>query len=220
MTNRTIQLSDELYEYLTMVTLREPDLFRSLREETAKMENANLQIAPEQGQFMALLIELLGASRALEIGTFTGYSALWIASALPDQGLLIACDVNKEWTSIAQRYWKQAGVAHKIDLRMGPASETLGALSSDPQIAPFDFAFIDADKVGYDGYYEQTLKLLRPGGLIAFDNALSDGKVADASVSNPSIEAIRAVNQKVSQDVRVSSSLVPIGDGVLLARKR
>ena len=220
MANRTIQLDDRLYEYLTSATLREPEVFKRLRRETAKLPNRNMQIAPEQGQFMALLVELIDAERALEVGTFTGYSALWVASALPEHGRLVACDVSEEWTSVARRYWQEAGLAHKIELRLGPARETLDKMLSDPGQPPFDFAFIDADKTGYDGYYEQAFNLIRPGGLIAFDNAFQGGRVADNSAQDENAKAIRSLNLRIRDDARVTSSLVPIGDGLLLARKR
>jgi predicted O-methyltransferase YrrM len=220
MTQKTIQLEDTLHEYILQNTLNEPELFCQLRQETAQMKNANMQIAPEQGQFMALLIRLIGAERALEVGTFTGYSALWVASALPEEGLLLACDVNEEWTGIAGKYWKKAGLSHKIQLRLAPASETLEELVSDPTQAPFDFAFIDADKTGYDDYYEKALRLLRKGGLIAFDNALQHGRVADEKEQGENTVAIRKLNLKIRDDDRVDSCLVPIGDGLLLARKR
>lgn len=191
-----------------------------LREETARDEMANMQIAPEQGQFMALLIKMIGARRTLEVGVYTGYSALCTALALPDDGRIIACDVNEEWTTVARRYWQEAGVAHKIDLRLAPASDTLAQLIEDGRAESFDFAFIDADKINYDRYYEQCLALIRPGGLIAVDNVLWDGAVADSSITDPDTEAIRAFNKKIHPDARVDLSLVPIADGLTLARKR
>jgi len=220
MSTRTITLTDELYEYLQSVSLREPELLARLREETARLERANMQIAPEQGQFMALLVEVLGARRALEIGTFTGYSALVIALALPPDGLLVACDVSEEWTAIGRRYWEEAGVADKIDLRLGPALATLDELLAADGEGSFDFAFIDADKAGYDDYYERSLRLLRPGGLIAIDNVLWNGNVYDVSIVDPDTVAIRTLNEKLRTDERVSLSLVPIGEGLTLARKR
>jgi predicted O-methyltransferase YrrM len=220
MSNQTVSLDQTLYEYMLKASLREPSLFRKLREETAQMPQASMQIAPEQGQFMALLVELLGARRTIEIGTFTGYSALWVASALPPDGELIACDQSEEWTAIARRYWEQACVANKIRLELAPALETLLALLADDHRGTFDFVFIDADKENYDNYYECSIELLRQGGLIAIDNALWSGKVADPAVQDADTQAIRALNEKVLNDVRVSSSLVPIGDGLLLARKR
>jgi caffeoyl-CoA O-methyltransferase len=220
MTRRTKALTDEVYDYLLRVSLREPELLRRLREETAGLENANMQIGPEQGQFMALLVELIGARRTLEIGTFTGYSALVVALALPPSGRVVACDVSAEWTAVARRYWKEAGVAKKIDLRLAPARETLEGLLREERRDPFDFAFIDADKANYDAYYELCLRLVRPGGLIALDNVLWSGKVADPSVTDADTEAIRRLNAKLASDERVSLSLVPIGDGLTLARRR
>jgi caffeoyl-CoA O-methyltransferase len=220
MTRKTLNLSDSLYEYLLETSLREPLILQQLRQETAGMSNARMQISPDQGQFMGLLIQLMGAHRALELGVFTGYSALCVALALPPQGQLIACDVSKEYTSIAQRYWQKAGVDHKIQLQLGPALRTLDQLLQEGQTGTFDFAFIDADKQNYDLYYERCLQLLRPGGLICIDNVLWSGRVADPEAQDASTEAIRALNHKIHQDGRVILSLVPIGDGLLLARKQ
>jgi predicted O-methyltransferase YrrM len=220
MTRRTEALTDELYDYLLRVSLREPELLRRLRDETGRLENANMQIGPEQGQFMALLVELIGARRTLEIGTFTGYSALVVALALPPSGRVVACDVNPEWTAVARRYWKEAGVADKIDLRLAPARETLEEMLREEGRDPFDFAFIDADKANYDVYYELCLRLVRPGGLIALDNVLWSGKVGDPSVTDADTEAIRRLNAKLASDERVTLSLLPIGDGLTLARRR
>ncbi len=222
MSTRTLSLTDATYQYLVDVTLREPPLFRALRAETAPMKERDCQISPEQGQFMALLVELIGARRALEIGTFTGYSSLWIASALPAGGRLICCDVNAEWTTVARRYWDRAGLADKIELRLAPALGTLDALlAGSPSAAgTFDFAFIDADKESYDNYYERVLRLLRPGGLVALDNALSEGRVVNPPPDAAAARAIDALNRKVQRDERVTASLVPIADGLLLARKR
>lgn len=220
MSTRSIGLSDKLHVYLINETLKETALLRRLREETAALPDANMQIAPEQGQFMRLLVELLGGRRAIEIGTFTGYSALCVAAALPDDGRLIACDTNETWTAMARVFWREAGVDHKIELRLAPALETLEQLLADGAAESFDFAFIDADKPNYDRYYESCLRLLRGGGLIAVDNALWSGKVADAAVDDEDTRSIRALNAKVREDERVTSSLVPIGDGLLLARKR
>jgi predicted O-methyltransferase YrrM len=219
-TRRTTPLSEALYAYLLDVSLREDDVLRRLREETAGMENANMQIGPDQGQLMALLVELVGAKNVLEIGTFTGYSALAMALALPEDGRLVACDISEEWTSVGRRYWEEAGVADRIELRLAPAAETLRALLAEGRAGTFDFAFIDADKGGYETYYESTLELLRPGGLVAVDNTLWEGKVADPTVHDADTEAIRAFNRKLGGDERVSLSLVPIGDGLTLARKR
>ncbi len=220
MSNRTIPITDALYDYLVRVTVREPELLVRLRRETASMRGSGMQIAPEQGQLMTLLVELTGARRALEIGTYTGYSSLCVAAALPDDGQLIACDVSDEYTQVARRYWQEAKVAHKIELRLAPALQTLDALLAEGAAESFDFAFIDADKEGYDAYYERSLRLLRSGGLIAVDNALWDGSVADPSRDDAGTRAIRALNQKAAGDARVTMSLVPIGDGLLLARKR
>ncbi|MEE8189670.1 MAG: class I SAM-dependent methyltransferase [Kiloniellales bacterium] len=220
MASRTLELDDRLYDYLLANSLREPPLLARLREETAAMPMANMQISPEQGQFMALLVELIGARRTLEVGTFTGYSALCVALALPAGGKLIACDISEEFTDVARRYWAEAGVADKIDLRLGPAAETLDGLLAEGLAGTLDFMFIDADKQGYDAYYERGLSLLRPGGLITVDNVLWGGSVADPGRQDADTRAIRALNLKALGDGRVSISLVPIGDGLLLARKR
>ncbi len=220
MANRTIALSDGLYDYLLDVSLREPDVLRRLRDETAKIPVAAMQIAPEQGQFMALLVELMEARTAIEVGTFTGYSSLSVALALPPGGRLVTCDVNAEWTAVARRYWAEAGVADRIDLRLGPALETLDALIADGEEGTFDFAFIDADKKSYEAYYERILTLLRPGGLVGVDNVLWNGRVIDATRQDEATRAIRALNEKIHADPRVSLSLVPIGDGLTLARKK
>jgi predicted O-methyltransferase YrrM len=213
-------MSDDLYAYLLRISLRDRDVLRRLREETAQLEQANMQIGPDQGQFMGLLLQLMGARTVLEIGTFTGYSALAMALELPEDGRIVACDVNEEWTSIGRRYWEEAGVSHKIDLRLGPAVETLRALLGEGLAGTFDFAFIDADKTGYADYYELCLQLVRPGGVVAVDNTLWEGKVADPLVTDADTEAIRAFNAKLVADPRVSLSLVPIGDGLTLARVR
>ena len=220
MTRRTNHIPEELYAYLLHVSLREPAVMRRLREETASLEKANMQIGPEQAQFMALLVELLGARNALEVGTFTGYSALAVALALPDDGRLVACDVSDEWTAIGRRYWEEAGVAHKIDLRLAPAVETLDDLLAEGCAGTFDFAFIDADKEGYDIYYERALELIRTGGLVALDNTLWEGKVVDPDVTDDDTVAIRAINSKLAGDERVTLSLLPVGDGLTLAWKR
>jgi predicted O-methyltransferase YrrM len=220
MANRTIEVSEVLYDYLVSATLRESEVGRRLREETAKMSERSCQISPDQGQFMGLLVELLGGRRALEIGTFTGYSALCVALHLPQDGKLVACDVSTEWTNVGRRFWKEAGVDHKIDLRIAPALDTLGLMLSNGDKGTFDFAFIDADKLNYDAYYEAALELLRPGGLITIDNVLWAGKVADNSDQSAETVVIRTLNEKIRNDPRVSCSLVPIGDGLMLARKR
>ncbi len=220
MSKKTLQITDDLYDYLLSVSLQEPEILRELREETATMPRANMQISPEQGQFMALLIELLGAQKTLEVGVFTGYSALWVALALPSDGRIVACDISAEWTTIAQRYWQRAGVANKIDLRLAPAIETLDQLIEAGESGSFDFAFIDAEKVEYEDYYERALELIRPGGLIAVDNVLRNGRVIDPSFTDEDTQAIRNFNLKCHQDERVTLSLVPIADGLTLARKR
>jgi len=220
MSRRTEPLTDELYDYLIRVSLREPEVLRRLREETAQLEQAAMQIGPEQGQLMALLVELLGATRVLEIGTFTGYSALAMALALPESGRVVACDVSEEWTRVARRFWVEAGVSHKIDLRLAPALETLDSLLADGRAGDFDFAFIDADKENYATYFERSLELVRVGGLVAIDNVLWSGRVADPEVTDADTHAIRSLNAKLKDDERVSLSLVPIGDGLTLARKR
>lgn len=219
MPKKTLGLDNQLYNYLLSVGVREPEILQQLRQETNSHPSATMQIAPEQGQFMALLVQLLGAKKTLEIGVFTGYSSLCVALALPADGKIIACDVSEEYTGVARRYWQKAGVSDKIDLRIAPALETLDHLLLE-QAETFDFAFIDADKENYDGYYERSLQLIRPGGLIAIDNVLWGGRVADPQFQNPSTAAIRALNQKLHSDQRVSLSLVPIADGLTLALKR
>ncbi|MGE0582514.1 MAG: O-methyltransferase [Steroidobacteraceae bacterium] len=220
MTNSTITLTDKLQRYLIEHNLREPPVLARLRQVTAALPQAGMQIAPEQGQFMQLLVRLLGARRCLEVGTFTGYSALVVALALPGDGELVACDVSAEWTRVARQYWREAGVDARIDLRLAPALETLDALLASGSGSTFDFAFIDADKGNYVAYYERVVELLRPGGLLAVDNALWDGRVADPDENDADTNAIRALNDRVHRDERVDASLVPIGDGLLLARKR
>lgn len=219
MSSTTFTLSDRLYDYYRSVSSREPDVLRQLREETARHPMAAMQVSPEQGQFMALLIQLMGAKKILEIGVFTGYSSLWTALALPSDGKLVACDVSEEWTAIARRYWQQAGAANKVDLRLAPALETLEQLLAAGQAEAFDFIFIDADKESYLNYYEQSLQLVRPGGLIAIDNVLWSGRVANGQLQDKSTMAIRALNEKLHHDQRVALSLIPIGDGLTLALK-
>lgn len=219
MSNKTFTLSDELHAYLLSVSLREPDVCRRLRERTAEHPWARMQIAPEQAQFMALLVHLVGARRCLEIGTFTGYSALWVALQLPAGGKLIACDISEEWTSIGQEYWEEACVADRIDLRLGPALQTLDSLVDCGHDGSFDFAFIDADKENYPGYFDRCLRLLRPGGLMAIDNTLWSGRVMDATDKDVDTVAIRAFNDMLYRDERVDLSLVPIADGLTLVRK-
>ncbi|ARA93972.1 MAG: methyltransferase domain-containing protein [Bacteroidetes bacterium] len=220
MSNKTIPLTDALHAYLLDVSLRETDVQRRLREETARLPESTMQIAPEQGQFMALLVRLMRAEKALEVGVFTGYSALTVALALPPAGQIVACDISEAYTAVARRYWEEAGVAHKIDLRIGPAVETLDYLLEHGHARTFDFAFIDADKPSYDAYYERALQLLRPGGLMALDNTLRGGRVIDERAQDDSTRAIRALNEKLHADDRIDLSLVPIADGLTLALKR
>lgn len=220
MSNQTISLTDALHQYLLDVSLRESDVLKALREETATLSTANMQIAPEQGQFMALLVHLCGARHIIEVGVYTGYSSLAMALALPENGRLLACDLSEEYTNIAQRYWSEAGVSSKIDLHLAPAIETLQTLRKDGAAERFDMAFIDADKASYDAYYEHCLALLRQGGLIIVDNVLWGGSVVDPDKQDEDTCAIRAFNQKLLADQRVDISLVPIGDGLTLARKR
>jgi len=221
MSSRTIELTDRLYDYLLSVGTRETDVARDLREATRAATRAHrMQISPEQGAFMALLVRMLGARRTIEVGTFTGYSALVVAEALPADGRVIACDVSDEWTSIGRPFWERGGVAGKIDLRLGPAVETLTALINAGEAGHFDFAFIDADKGNYDRYYESCLTLLRTGGVIGVDNVLWGGSVADESRTDDDTTAIRALNAKIHADPRVDACLLPIGDGLTLAVKR
>jgi predicted O-methyltransferase YrrM len=217
---KTIGIEQPLYDYLLSVSLREPEVLQQLREETATLPLGVMQIAPEQGQFMALLVTLMGAKKTLEVGVFTGYSSLCVALSLPNDGKLIACDVSDEYTTVARRYWEKAGVTNKIDLRIAPAIETLDELLAAGEAKTFDFAFIDADKSNYYSYYERALQLVRPGGLIAIDNVLWSGAVADREVRDNRTNKIREFNQKLHQDDRVIISLVPIADGLTLALKK
>jgi predicted O-methyltransferase YrrM len=220
MSNRTLTLDDTLYRYILAHSVKEPPVLEALRQETAQHPMGQMQIAPEQGQFMALLVQLLGVKKALEVGVFTGYSALAVALALPADGTLVACDVSEEYTTIAQRYWQQAGVANKIDLRIAPAIDTLNHLIQAGETNSFDFAFIDADKSNYPTYYEQALQLVRPGGLIIVDNVLWSGRVADATSQDNRTQTIRAFNDALYQDERIILSLLPIADGLTLAMKK
>jgi predicted O-methyltransferase YrrM len=215
-----LTINDALWEYMRGVTLREPELLRRLREETAAYPNSSFQISAEQGQFMALLMHLIRARRTIEIGVYTGYSALAVALALPADGRIIACDINDEWTSVARRYWREAGVDRKIDLRLGPALATLDHLIASGQGNQFDFVFIDADKTNYANYYERALVLLRPGGLVGVDNVLWYGRVIDASFDDPDTLAIRAFNTQLKNDDRVWLSMLPVRDGLTLACKK
>jgi caffeoyl-CoA O-methyltransferase len=219
MSNKTFTLSDDLYAYFFENSVREPDILRRLREETAGDSMARMQIAPEQGQFMQLLVRLMGARRYLEVGVFTGYSSLAVALALPANGHIVACDVSDTWTKVARRYWAEAGVAEKIDLRLAPALQTLDGLIAGGEAGSFDFAFIDADKTSYRAYYERALTLIRVGGLIAVDNTLWEGRVADPKVRDEDTQAIRDFNRQLRDDRRVHLCLVPIGDGLSLALK-
>ena len=220
MSRTTIEMTENLNNYMISVCGEVPEVNLRLRAETARLSNSVMQISTEQGRFMGLLIKLMNAKKTLEIGTFTGYSALVTAQALPEDGKLIACDVSAEWTSIGKKHWVEAGVAHKIDLRIAPALETLNDLIATGHIGTFDFAFIDADKSNYVAYYEKAMQLLRPGGLIGVDNTLWYGKVADDSVQDEDTVAIRAINKLMSEDTRVHVSVVPIGDGLTLAWKK
>jgi predicted O-methyltransferase YrrM len=218
--SRQIAVTDELLAYIHKVSLREAEPLRRLREETAKLPMAGMQISPDQGQLMALLVRLIGARRCLEIGTFTGYSALAVALALPPEGRVVCCDVSEEYTEVARRAWASAGVANKIELHLAPARETLDKLRAAGPRGGFDFAFIDADKTNYDHYYEAALELVRPGGLIAVDNVLWSGAVADAKRRDADTRALRSLNLKLRDDERIDLSMLPIGDGLTLARVR
>lgn len=219
MSNRTLNLDDTLYQYLLDASLREHPVLAELRAATHDHPLVRMQIAPEQGQFMQLLVKLTGARRTIEIGVFTGYSALAVAMALPPDGCVVGCDISTEYTDVGRLHWEKAGVAHKIDLRIAPALDTLDALIAEGRAGSFDFAFIDADKTGYDAYYERCLVLLRAGGLVAVDNVLWGGRVVMAA-ADADTAAIQAFNRKLHHDERVDLSLLPVGDGLTLARKR
>jgi caffeoyl-CoA O-methyltransferase len=219
MSKQTIGLPVELYEYLLSVSLREAEILTQLRQETVSHPMGQMQISPEQGQFMALLVKLIGAKKCLEVGVFTGYSSLAVALALPENGQLIACDVSEEYTNIARKYWEKAGLTQKINLHIAPALETLDHLIFEGETNSFDFAFIDADKSNYEHYYERCLQLVRSGGLIAIDNVLWSGRVADPQIQDNRTNKIRQFNEKLHQDERIFLSLVPIGDGLTLALK-
>ena len=219
MGKQTLGLEQNLYNYLLSVSLREPEILQQLRQETDRHPQSQMQISPEQGQFMALLVKLMNAKKTLEVGVFTGYSSLVVALALPTDGKVVACDVSEEYTAIARRYWQLAGVADKIDLHIAPAIDTLDRLLANGEAESFDFAFIDADKSSYNDYYERALQLVRPGGLIAIDNVLWSGRVGDRDVQDNRTNKIRALNQKLHQDSRITLSLVPIADGLTLALK-
>jgi predicted O-methyltransferase YrrM len=218
--NRSIGLGDDIYDYLLKVSLRESPVLAALRQRTAEHPAAAMQIAPEQGQFMALLVKLIGARRCLEVGVFTGYSSLAVAAALPADGRVVACDVSEEYTAVAREFWERAGVADRIDLRLAPAIDTLDELLADGQAGSFDFAFIDADKTRYQAYYERSLELLRPGGLIAVDNTLWSGSLIEPAADDADAQALATFNARLLEDPRVDLSLLPLGDGLTLARKR
>lgn len=220
MTTRTLNLDDDLYRYLLDVSLRETPLLARLREETAQLPTARWQIAPEQGQFMAMLVRLTGARRILEIGTFTGYSALVMAEAMPADGRILCCDLPGDYNAVARRYWQEAGVDTRIDLQLAPALETLGRLEREGQAGSFDLIFIDADKANYPAYLEHALALVRSGGLVLFDNVLWSGRVLEANPESADTRAIKALNRALKTDARVDLSLLPIGDGLTLCRKR
>lgn len=217
---RPTPLTDQLYDYVLQVGLREPAALQALREDTAQLPDAEWQIAPEQGPFLALLVQLMRAKKCLEIGTFTGYSAAWVASVLPPDGRLICCELNEAFAAIARKHLAAMGLSEKVELRVAPAADSLAALLAAGEAGSFDYAFIDADKSQYDLYYERCLELVRPGGLIAIDNTLWDGKPADPAVNDPDTLAIRALNAKLHADPRISLSFLPFADGLTLALKR
>jgi predicted O-methyltransferase YrrM len=220
MTNRTLNLDSALYQYLLDVSLRETPLLKRLREETAQLDNAQWQIAPEQGQFMALLVQLTGARRIVEVGTFTGYSAICMAQAMPEDGRLICCDIPGAYNATAERYWREAGLVERIEQRLAPALETLSALEGEGLVGQVDLIFIDADKANYPAYFEQALRLVRPGGLILFDNTLWSGRVLEFNPESADTRAIQALNLALPDDPRIELSLLPLGDGLSLCRKR
>ena len=219
MSNQTLSLTPALHAYLVERSVREPEILRRLREETSRQSLSMMQISPEQGQFMQLLIRLMGAKNTLEVGVFTGYSTLAVALALPPDGRVVACDISKEWTDIARRYWREAGLAERIDLKIAPALSTLDELVASGKAGHFDFAFIDADKANYGAYYERVLKLVRTGGLIAVDNTLWNGQVIDPKDKSADTAAIRRFNDNLKADSRIHLSLLPVGDGLTLALK-
>ena len=220
MFKNTLGLPDLLHDYILDNSLKELPILAELRQETGHHKQARMQISPDQGQLIALLLRLMSARRVLEIGVFTGYSSLTIALALPTDGVLVACDISEEYTAIAKRYWRLAGVQEKIDLRIAPALHTLDSLLESGQAETFDFAFVDADKANYSNYYDRALKLLRPGGLMAIDNVLWSGRIADPQSTDKIVQTMRIFNEKVAQDDRVQVSLLPLGDGITLALKK
>jgi predicted O-methyltransferase YrrM len=220
MSNTSIGVPEDLNEYLRAHGVREPDILRRLREETAALPQHDMQIAPEQGAFMALLVEILDARRCIELGTFTGYSSLVVALAMPSDGRIVCCDVSEEWTSIARRYWAEAGVGDRVDLRLGPALETLDELLAGGAAGTFDFAFVDASKREYPDYHERIVRLLRQGGLVVYDNVFWAGEILDESKTDPDTLGVRRLNDRLAQDERVTISMIPVADGLTLARKR
>jgi caffeoyl-CoA O-methyltransferase len=220
MANASIGLDDKLHSYLLEVGVREHEVLRRLRDQTAAIPESRMQIAPEEGAFLALLVRVLGARKVLEVGTFTGYSSTAMALALPADGRIVCCDLSKEWTDVARKAWTDAGVADRVDLHLGPAISTLERLIADGEADSFDLAFIDADKANYAGYYEAALQLVRPGGVIAIDNVLWSGRVVDPAVTDDATVAIRALNDAIAADERVDVSMIPLADGLTLARVR
>jgi predicted O-methyltransferase YrrM len=220
MARTSFGVSDDIHAYILRHGVREPAIFRRLREETAALPQAGMQIAPDQGAFLAMLVGIIAPKRALELGTFTGYSSLAIATAMPPDGVLVCCDVSDEWTSVARRYWAEAGVTERVDLRLGPALATLDALLAGGGAGTFDFAFIDASKREYPDYHERVVQLLRQGGLAVYDNVLWGGSVVDESQADEDTVGIRRLNERIGRDERVEVSMIPVGDGLTLARKR
>jgi len=220
MTRKSLHLTPRIYDYLLAMGVRQHPVLERLAADTARMAEANMQVSPEQGAFMAFLVELMGAKRCLEIGVFTGYSALAVALALPDDGRLLACDVNEKWTAMARSYWAEAGVKEKIHLHLAPAIKTLDDLLAEGAAGSFDFAFLDADKTEYAAYYERVLELLRPGGLMMVDNVLYSGHLADPDKTDDNIEALRIFNTALYHDQRITLSMIPVADGLTLAIKR
>ena len=220
MSNVSFGLPPDLHAYLVEHGAREPDILKRLRDETALLPQHNMQIAPEQGAFLALLVELIDARKCIELGTFTGYSSLVVAMAMPADGRIVCCDLSEEWTSVARRYWAEAGVADRVDLRLGPALETLDELLAGGATGTFDFAFIDASKREYPDYHERIIRLLRPGGLAVYDNVLWGGEVTNESKNDPDTLGIRRLNDRLASDERITVSMIPVADGLTLARKR
>jgi len=219
LSTHTIDIDDRLYAYMLDISLREPDVLGRLRDETAKHPMAIMQISPEQGQFMQMLVRMLGAKNCIEVGVFTGYSSLAVALALPADGRIVACDISEDYTAVGEPFWKDAGVRDKIDLRIAPATDTLDAMIAAGETGGYDFAFIDADKPGYPEYFERCLALLRSGGVVAVDNIFMDGNAADPDTTSENAQAMRKFNAMLKDDARVELSLIPIGDGLTLARK-